>query len=290
MAVIPVYLELMQALCGNDPILPNLSVTARNCLGALEQTYGAALFGPGGLEATLVGQRTHLSQALGPAPNLGLEALVEHSLAGVAPLLPGAKAPDVYLSTLVFTAPAATLCMAGNPTIVLGMERFSPEADSLNPGRGRPPHWFHPDQVVEMVPHEAAHVVRMQALDLPLTPRQLSLLEMVMLEGTALCFTDDLLRRKTLESFLPARAITQHRANERQMRHAVLTRMHQIGMAAFTAFFASDSPISGYYVGQSLCREYLRRNPGTSSANLLTLPSQVILTGALGPHPNKVHP
>jgi len=141
-----------------------------------------------------------------------------------------------------------------------------------------------------MIPHEAAHVVRMQALDLPRTPLQLSLLEMVMLEGTALCFTDDLLGRKTLQSFMPPKTTTQHRARTRQMRHASVTRMHQTGMGAFTQFFTADAPISGYFVGQSLCRDFLTQFPEKSSADLLTIPSQVLLKGALRAQPNTARP
>jgi len=290
MAIVPVYLELVQVLVGSDPVLPALSLPARHCLEALEETYGPALCGPGGLEATLAGQRAQLLQALAPTTNLGLEAMAERSIALAAPLLPDGHAPDLYLSTLLFTAPAATLSMGGQPTIIVGMERFSIEAHRRNPGGGRPPYWFHPEQVAEMIPHEAAHAARMQALDLPTTPRTLSLLEMVMLEGTALCFTDDLLGRKTLESFMPPRMIAQHRSRDRQMRHAILTRMHQTGMAAFTEFFAADSPISGYYVGQSLCRSYLQRRPDISSADLLAIPSQAIVAGALSRNANKAHP
>jgi len=127
MAVIPVYQEIVEALHGGDPILPKLGATARHCLDALEETYGPALCGPGGLETALTGRRARLLESLEPAAGLGLEAVVERSLALAAPLLPGGSTPDLYLSTLMFTAP------------VIGMERFHPDAISLNPGRNRPP-------------------------------------------------------------------------------------------------------------------------------------------------------
>jgi hypothetical protein len=237
----------------------------------LEQTYGSDTFGPQGLQGALEAAAPALREALRPAATYGLEEYAARLMDWVGPKLPG-TAPNVYLGTLLFIAPAATLQVLGRPAVALGLERFHPA-----PGPHSPKYWYHPSEVVEMLPHEAAHVARMQVLGLPPSPRELSLLDMLMLEGTALAFTDLLLGRQTLATFLDADRLAWHRAHDAYIRRAVEPDHSRTGMAMFEQYFAADSPISGYYLGYSYCCDWLNRHGPDRVRDLVSLPSERIL-------------
>ena len=236
----------------------------------LAETYGPVLLGQGGLPGIVAGQAPALRLALRPAPGYRMEERVRAIMAKLQPLLPG-PLPRVYLATLFFVAPAATVSVGGRPAIALGLERFSPAPP---PG---PKYWYHPDDVEEMLPHEAAHVARMEALGLPAPPRALSLLDMVMLEGTALLFTDLLLGRETLATFMDPARLAWHRAHDGEAVAAAAREFDARGMAVFTRYFAVDAPVSGYWVGYSLCRRYLDRYGTAALRALLCMPSAEIL-------------
>ncbi len=262
MAVIPTYRELAQG---------RISPSSIALMQGLDETYGPESFGPGGALGALQRQGPALRQALGAASAYGLEGLSTHWLGKVAPLLPGAP-PDLYLGTLLFTAPAATISVGGRPALALGLERFHPTAPA-----GEPKFFYRPQEAEEMVPHEAAHAARMQALGLPPTPRRLSLLDMVMLEGTALTFADLLLGRETLATFMPKGQLQWHRHHDREVRAAAAADFGRSGMDAFHRYFGVNSPVSGYYVGYSLCSEFLQRFGPGSIRSLIAMPSQQIL-------------
>lgn len=264
MAVIPLYRELSRAL--REGRLPHPEYFA-----GLEETYGSEVFGPGGVRGALAQVGPGLVQALEPAGGYAMEERAQRLLDQVASLLPIAP-PDLYLATLLFIAPAATLSMQGRPVIALGLERFSPK-----PPSGGEKVWYHPAEAAEMIPHEAAHAARMQVLGLPCTPRRLSLLDMVMLEGTALTFTDLLLGRETLATFMPPQALAWHRAHDADVRTQAAAEFETSGMPAFLKYFSREAPVSGYYVGYSLCREYLDRYGAQTMPELLTLPADEIL-------------
>lgn len=266
-----------------QPSPTRLSPASRRLLAGLEETYGPEPFGPGGVWGALARCGPALAGALAPAcqPAAGydLDAFAPRLLDRAMSLLPG-PAPDLYLGTLLFLAPAATLSIGGKPAIALGLERFHP-----SPPPGEPRSLFRPGEAEEMIPHEAAHAVRMRALSLPPTPRLLSLLEMVMLEGTALLFTDLLLGRQTLATFLPRHRLEWHEANERAVRAAAAAEFDRTGMEIFQKYFTPVAPVSGYFVGYSLCREFIGRHGTQAMRDLLTMESREILRrlGAVPP-------
>lgn len=278
LALIPLYQEILQTLQRlpeGAPVWPDFEAAVylphRAYFEGLGHTYGPEVFGPGGLPAAVERQAPHLRLALSPAPAYRMEERAQQLLDAVAPLLPG-NPPNLYLATLLFLAPAATLSILGRPAIALGLERFHP-----TPPPGGAKYWYHPDEVVEMIPHEAAHAARMQVLDLPPSPRRLSLLDMVMLEGTALLFTDLLLGRMTLATFMPLEQLAWHQAHDAQVRAVTADAFQTGGMEAFLRFFTPSAPVSGYYVGYSLCREYLERYGNHAIRELVGLPSLEIL-------------
>lgn len=278
MALIPLYRDLLstlEAVPAGVPVWPTFAANLLRLYPAyfdgLAQTYGPDRFGPAVLPGLVEQQAPALRQALAPAPSYGLEAHAAALLELVAPLLPGPR-PDIYLGTLFFTAPAATLAINGRPAIALGLERFHP-----SPPAATPRQLYHPAESAEMIPHEAAHCARMKVLGLPPTPQELSLLEMVMLEGTALIFTDLLLHKQTLATFMPAEQLAWHEAHEAEVRQAATADLGMSGMEPFFKYFSTDSPISGYYVGYSLCREFLRRFGPESMPLLIAMPSAEIL-------------
>lgn len=277
MSAVPVYRDVLLALeaAGNgSPLWPAFHNIAyrpnRAYFDGLAETYGPALLGPEGLPGAVSRLAPALHTALRPAPAYRMEQRARQIMDGLRPLLPG-RPPRLYLATLFFAAPAATIAVEGRPAIALGLERFSPAPP---PG---PKYWYHPDEVVEMLPHEAAHAVRMEALGLPPTPRLLSLLDMVMLEGTALTFTDLLLGRETLATFMDPGRLHWHRANDALAVAAAAREFGAGGIEVFARYFAQDAPISGYWVGYSLCRRYLERYGPGSVGELLLLPSAEIL-------------
>lgn len=281
-AVIPLYRDVVRALGAapaGAPVWPRFE--AEVCrrypayFAGLAETYGETFFGPGGLPGAVEGAATALLQSLRSAEAFGMEEQVRYWLDTAAPLLPLAGAPDLYLGTLFYTAPAATLGVGGRPAIALGMERFHPA-----PPETGTKYWYRPAEAAEMIPHEAAHVARMQALGLPPTPRRLSLLDMVMLEGTALTFTDLLLGRRTLATFLPADRLAWHQANDGAIRAAAAADFGRVGMDVFKKYFSADSQISGYYVGWSLCDQWLRKYGSGHTKSMVALPSQTILLTA----------
>ncbi|HYF92735.1 MAG TPA: DUF2268 domain-containing putative Zn-dependent protease [Symbiobacteriaceae bacterium] len=278
MAVIPLYRPIMQVLNATPygyPVWPRFETEVfyphRAYFEGLSATYGADFFGAGGLPAAVERAAPALRESLRHAPQYGLEAGAQQWLERVDPLLPW-SAPNFYLGTLFFTAPAATVGILGRPSITLGVERFHP-----SPPQTGAKYWYHPAEIAEMVPHEAAHVARMQALGLPPTPRRLSLLDMVMLEGTALTFTDLLLGRQTLATFLPADHLAWHRANDDAVRAAAAAEFDREGMEIFRKYFSAGAPVSGYYVGYSICCDWLRQHGPGQMRNLVALPSRTIL-------------
>ncbi|HYG58519.1 MAG TPA: DUF2268 domain-containing putative Zn-dependent protease [Symbiobacteriaceae bacterium] len=279
MAVIPLYLDVLRTLTAipyGYPVWPYFEQSCyyphRAFFEGFMATYGEDVLGPGGLPGAVESMAPALRERLRAAPWYGLEQQLPGWMAALGALLPG-SAPNVYLGTLFFTAPAATLSVLGRPAIVLGLERFLP---APLPAQGEK-YWYHPAEAVEMIPHEAAHAARMQALDLPATPRRLSLLDMIMLEGTALTFTDAMLGRQTLATFLPPDRMAWHRANEAQIRSAIAPDLEQTGMEVFLKYFSAGAPISGYYAGYSYCTEFLERHGPGSMNELITLPSRAII-------------
>jgi uncharacterized protein YjaZ len=278
-AIIPLYADIcrtLSAVPAGEPVWPRFAQEVffphRAFFEGLAETYGPEVFGPGGLPAWVEQMAPALRQSLVPARFWQMEAQAQYWLEQAAPWLPGTS-PNLYLGTLLYMAPAATLSVLGRPAIALGLERFH-----LTPPAGQTERfWYHPAEVAEMIPHEAAHVARMQALALPPTPRRLTLLDMVMLEGTALTFTDLLLGRETLATFLPAHRLAWHKANDSLVRDAAAADFQTGGMAAFHRYFSPHSPVSGYYVGYSLCREYLDRCGNGAILRLIGLPSATIL-------------
>lgn len=277
MHITPVYRDVLLSLEAAElgsPLWPAFYHMAylphRAYFDGLADTYGPLLLGQGGLPGILAGQAPALRQALRPAPGYRMEERVRSIMAALGPRLPG-PLPRVFLATLFFAAPAATIAVEGRPAIALGLERFSPA-----PPAG-PKFWYHPDEVEEMIPHEAAHVVRMEALGLPVSPQDLTLLDMVMLEGTALLFTDLLLGRETLATFLDPARLAWHRAHDSEAVAAAAREFNTGGLAAFARYFAATAPISGYWVGYSLCRRYLERYGKAAMPELLCLPSAEIL-------------
>lgn len=272
MAILPLYAELNALLTvPPQPLHHRLSGSLRRYLTALDQTYEPGSFGPLGAVGLLEQIAPTLGSALRPAAGYGLEETCAHWLAESARMLK-AEPPDLYLGTLLFTAPAATINVDGAPAIALGLERFRTQP----PAHG-PKHWYHPSEAVEMVPHEAAHSVRMRALGLPPTPRHLRLVDMVMLEGTALTFADHMLGRMTLATFMPAEQLAWHQAHDAEARRVAAAEFPAGGMDVFRRYFSRDSRVSGYYVGYTLCREYLQRYGPDLVTELVTMPSDLIL-------------
>lgn len=276
MALIPIYRDVLRVLRAIPPGLPvwpafeaEVFLPHRAYFEGFAHTYGPEVLGPGGLPHAVERLAPSLRANLEPAPSYGMEET--RILDSVTPLLPGTP-PNLYLAILFYIAPAATLSVLGRPAIALGLERFSPA-----PPPGEPKYWYRPDEIIEMIPHEAAHAARMQALQLPPTPRLLTLLDMVMLEGTALLFTDLLLGRTTLATFMPAAHLAWHQANDRHVCAVAAAAFSSRGLEAFQRFFSPDAPVSGYYVGYSLCREYLERYGAHSIRELISLPSQEII-------------
>lgn len=255
----------------------------RDYFDGLIATYGEDAFGPGGLRRAVESAGAAARQAIQVlfAEGGDPEPLAEHLLEGCLPLLPGIS-PRVYLGTLFFLAPAATLDIGGQPAIAVGLERFTagdpPPAPPGYPGR----FFYRLTELEEMIPHEACHVARMQALSLPLTPRRLSLRDMILLEGTALVFTDRLVGRETLRTFMPAESFRVHRSRDAEVRRLAAADFDQVGMSAFLRYFSPLSPVSGYYVGFSLCREYLDRFGEDRLTELVTLPSDEVLARLSG--------
>lgn len=278
MATIPLYRDVLCTLTATAPGTPVWPLFEAQVyrphqayFDGLQATYGETLFGPGGLRGAVETCAPALRERLPYAAWSGLETEAPRLLAQVTPLLPG-DPPDLYLGTLFFTAPAGTISVSDRPAIALGLERFHP-----TPPRGWPKVWYHPSEVAEMIPHEAAHAARMQVLNLPPTPRRLSLLDMVMLEGTALTFTDLLLGKQTLATFMPPDHLAWHEAHRPAVLAAAAADFDQVGMDVFTRYFSPHSPISGYYVGYCLCRDYLQRHGPDSIRELIGLDSRSIL-------------
>jgi hypothetical protein len=278
MAIIPLYRDLQRALAETQhgqPVWPRFEAGVylphRAYFEGLADTYGRELYGPTGLQGTIEMASPMLRQALAPAATYGMEERAQRLMDVTAPLLPGSQ-PNLYLGTLLFMAPAATISVLKRPAMALGLERFHP-----NPPATGEKYLYHPDEVAEMIPHEAAHAARMQVLNLPPTPRQLSLLEMIMLEGTALTFTDLLLGKQTLSTFMPPERMAWHEANEQQVRATAAAEFGATGMEPFMKYFAQHSPVSGYYAGYSYCREYLQRYGAGAIRDLISLPSGEIL-------------
>jgi hypothetical protein len=277
-AIVPIYRDLrhmFESLPPGEAIWPAFAQQVyplyRPYFDGLIQTYGDQLFGPSGLPGAIESLGPSLRGALAPATSYNMERAAERLLARAAALLP-TPPPDLYLATLFFVAPAATLSVENHPAIAIGLERFQP-----NPVQQSEKVWYHPLELEEMVPHEAAHAARMSLLGLPPTPQRLSLLEMVMLEGTALTFTDALLGKRTLTTFMSPEQFNWHTVNDRGVRQAAAAQFSTSGMEIFGRYFSKDSPISGYYVGYSLCREYLKRYGEDRTPELVALPSAEIL-------------
>lgn len=280
MALILLYRDVARVLGSTPygyPIWPRFEEEVyyphRAYFEGLVATYGEETFGKGGLRGAIERAAPMLREQLRHTHTLGLEGEAQRWLEIVAPRLSWTP-PNIYVGTLLYTAPAATIAVLGRPAMALGVERFQ-----AAPAPGEPKYWYTPSELAEIIPHEAAHVARMQALNLPATPRQLSLLDMVMLEGTALTFTDLLLGRPTLATFMPPDQLAWHQANDAAIRSAVAQDFARDGMEVFFKYFTSGAPVSGYWVGYSLCAEWLRKHGTEQIGRLVGLPSAVILEG-----------
>lgn len=258
--------------------LANCYEPHRTFFDGLEHTYGPEFWGPHGLAGRLVTQGQALLEATARiTAHCDLDSQVAAILEQSSKLLAGPR-PRAYVGPLFFLAPAATLAIDGEPAVTVAPERFAPRI--IVPESTK--FTYTPDELIEMVPHEACHVARMRALQLPPTPRSLSLLEMVLLEGTALVFTDQLTGRTTLRTFLPPERMAWHEAHDREVILQTMQDFDQVGMPAFLHYFAASAPISGYYVGYSLCRKYLDfYGPGSLPA-LVTMPSCRVLQDLAG--------
>lgn len=237
----------------------------------LLDTYGPELLGPGFPAAHVAAQGAAVAAGLARAAPLPWEQAAAGLLDLAMQHLPG-PAPDLYLGTLFFMAPAATIGVGGQPALAIGLERFDPAAVPARPPRGQ----FAPAELPDMVPHEAAHAVRMRALGLPASPRRLPLAEMLLLEGTALLFTDALVGRETLPGFMPAADLARHRALLPHLPAALAPDLHRSGPAVFQRYFAATAPRSGYFAGLELCRRYCAAT-GTGPAALVTTPTRTVL-------------
>lgn len=279
MAVIPLYRELIRLHQAAPHQFGALACQRYpTYFGGLWETYGPELFGPS-LPGSLQAIGPVLTGALQGATLLGLEERAEALLSQSAALLPG-PSPDCYLGTLLFTGPAATVGLGGAPVIVVGMERFTAQ-----PPVGGPKQFYHAAELAEMIPHEAAHVARGQALQLAMSPRNLSLLEMCMLEGTALHFADSLVGRQTLATFMPAERIAWHEANREPIRQWVRGQWRESGFPTFRRYFGSEADLSGYWIGYDLCRRYLEACGPDSLGSLITMPSAAVLARLGDPAP-----
>jgi hypothetical protein len=283
-ALILLYRDVARALGSTPygyPIWPRFEEEVyyphRAYFEGLVATYGEESFGEGGLRGAIERAAPQLREQLRHAHALGLEGEAQRWLEVVAPRLTWTL-PNIYVGTLLYTAPAATLSVLGRPAIALGVERFQPGTPT-SPAPGQTKYWYAPAEIAEMIPHEAAHVARMQALELSASPRKLSLLDMVMLEGTALTFTDLLVGRPTLATFMPPQQLAWHQANDAAIREAVAQEYAREGMEVFTKYFTTGAPVSGYWVGYSLCAEWLRRHGTDQIGRLVGLPSAEILAG-----------
>lgn len=277
MRITPVYRDVLLSLEAaglGSPLWPAFYHMAylphRAYFDGLADTYGPLLMGHGGLPGIVTRLAPALRRALQSAPGYRMEERVRSLMERLQPLLPG-RVPHVWLATLFFAAPAATVAVGGRPEIALGMERFSPAPP---PGSR---YWYPPEAAEEMLPHEAAHAVRMEALGLPPSPQHLTLLDMVMLEGTALLFTDLLVGRETLATFMDPGRLAWHRAHDAEAVAAAAREFHSGGLVVFARYFAADAPVSGYWVGYSLCRRYLERYGAGAVREMLCLPSEEIL-------------
>jgi hypothetical protein len=278
-AVIPLYRDLLRLHEASPHQFGALACQAYpTFFRGLWETYGPDLFGPS-LPRSLQAIGPALAGALAQATGLGLEAKAEELLTQSAALLPG-PSPDCYLGTLLFTGPAATVGIGGVPTVVVGMERFTAQ-----PPAGGPKQFYHPAELAEMIPHEAAHVARGRTLGLPMSPRGLSLLEMCMFEGTALHFADSLVGRQTLATFMPADRIAWHEANRAPIRQWVQGQWREGGFPTFQRYFGSEASLSGYWIGYDLCRRYLEAFGPGSLSGLITLPSSAVLARLGDPAP-----
>lgn len=245
----------------------------RDYFDGLEATYGPEIWGDDGALSHLVGHAQPLLEStLRGATTTHLDRMAAELLESSSRLLPG-PTPTLYTAPLNFLAPAATVAVGGKPVVVVAPERFAPEPLPPQPAK----FLYGPSELVEMVPHETCHVARMQALGLPPSPRELSLLDMVLLEGTALVFTDQIAGRTTLRTFLPPERMQWHEANEELVLATAAQDFGVIGMPAFIRYFAADSAISGYYVGYSLCRTYLDIYGPGSLPDLIVMPSELVL-------------
>lgn len=279
MAVIPLYRDLLRLHEAAPHQFGALACqTYPTFFSGLWETYGSDLFGPS-LPRSLQAAGPSLAGALQAASHLGLEERAATLLAQSAALLPG-PSPDCYLGTLLFTGPAATVGIGGAPVVVVGMERFT-----AHPPVGGPKQYYHPAELAEMIPHEAAHVARGGALHLPMSPRGLSLLEMCMLEGTALHFADSLVGRQTLATFMPAERIAWHESNREPIRQWVQGHWRESGFPTFKRYFGSEADLSGYWIGYDLCRRYLEACGQAALGALITMPSAMVLARLGDPAP-----
>lgn len=189
--------------------------------------------------------------------------------------------PDCYLGTLFGLAPAAALHIGGRPGMLIGLERFLP-GDTPDPTatpEAAARRTYHLSDLAEMIPHEACHVARARLLGQHLAPTHLPLLDLIMLEGTALWFTDARLGRQTLLTFLPQQEWERHQANEAELLAALRPHLGESGSAVFRRHFADGAAINGYYAGWAVCRRYLERQASDPVA-LTGLPSTAIWAGA----------
>lgn len=189
--------------------------------------------------------------------------------------------PDLYIGTLFGLAPAAALMVGGRPSVAVGLERFVPDGvpDPAATPDAAASRTYHLADLAEIIPHESCHVARSRLLQQPLAPTRLPLLDLILMEGTALWYSDSRLGRQTILTFLPQADWERHQAQEEQMLQAVTPDLQRSGAAIFRRHFAAPALVNGYYLGWSVCRRYLERQGG-DPVSLTATPSAEIWAGA----------
>lgn len=168
---------------------------------------------------------------------------------------------DVYVGFGFGVAPASSLLVEGRPAIALHFEHSQCRRELLQ----------------TMVAHEFGHCARAAALDLSLSPAELTLAEMVAYEGTATCFADAVLGEDTLAPMMTESDRRWHEQHEQAVRDAFARERDASGMATALRWFAAGGRPSGYWLGARMCAAWLAKE-GKSLARLLAAPAGQLLT------------
>lgn len=288
MSVLPVYRDLLA-------IPPGLTRDAfadafnRRCWQrhrplweGMQETFGPALLGPGGVQQLVRHVGPAVRTAIGNLAAAHAGAPEQHCADLLAQTWPSewGAAPDCYVATLFGLGPAATLSVQGQPALAIGLERFVPDGtpEGVDPELG-PARAYRLADLAEMIPHEGCHVARFRMLGLAPIPHRLPLLELIALEGTALWFSDERLGRQTLRSFMPTGEWERHQRAEVELLQSVVPRLGESGPQVYLGHFSALAPVSGYYLGWAICRRFLERQGGSAAA-MASLPAAELWAGA----------